>query len=103
MSEIASKMMVSSHIHLAKNAGPPIEVRRCMPVFSCDGRKLGVIAAVCLDSQTQEVTAVLLGSLPVEDGYHLVPIHLIDRLSNDGLYLHITAESAASLEPHKTG
>ena len=93
-------MMVSGQFHLKGTDGPPVEVRRCMAVLSSDGHELGMVAAVCLDPQTQEVTAVLLGRLPVTSDYRLIPIELIEHVSEDAVHLRITAESVRELAQH---
>ena len=90
-------MMVSGQLHLKGTDGPPVEVKRCMAVFSRDGRELGLVAAVYLDPHKQDVTAILLGRLPVTSDYRLILIDLIDHVSEDDVQLRITAESVGEL------
>ena len=94
-------MMVSGQIHLEGADGPPVEVRRCMAVLSHEGHELGMVAAVCLDPHTQDVTVVLLGRLPVTSDYRLIPIDLIDHVSEDTVHLRIMAESVRELAQHE--
>ena len=100
MNENKRTMMVSGQFRLKGADGPPVEVRRCMAVLSCDGRELGMVAAVCLDPDTQDVAAVLLGRLPVTADYRMIPIALIDHVSEDAVHLRITAESMEELALH---
>ena len=101
MNENQKTMMVSGQFHLKGTDGPPVEVRRCMAVLSRDGLELGMVAAVCFDSQTQDVSDVLLGRLPVTADYRLIPIDLIDHVSEDAVHLRITAESMRELAQHE--
>lgn len=101
MNENHKTIMVSGQIYLEGADGPPVEVRRCMAVLSHDGCEMGIVAAVCFDSQTQDVTAVLLGRLPVTSDYRLIPIDLIDHVSEDAVHLRITAESVRELAQHE--
>ncbi len=101
MNEIQKTMMISGQIHLKGMDSPPVEVRRCMAVFSRDGRELGMVAAVCLDPKTQDVDTVLLGRLPVTADYRQIPVDLIDHVSEDAVHLRITAESAQELSQHE--
>lgn len=100
MNEYQTRMLVAGQVRLKGANAPPVEVRRCMAVLSCNGRELGMVAAVLLDPKTQEVTAVLLGRLPVTAEYRLIPINLIEYVSEDVVHLHITAESVAELSHH---
>ena len=101
MNENQTRMMVSGQICLKGGGGVPVEVRRCMAVLSCNGRELGMVAAVCLDPNTQDVASVLLGRLPVTADYRLIPIVLIDSVSEDAVHLRITAESVGELAQHE--
>jgi len=101
MIEKQNKMMVTGQIRLKGADGPPVEVRRCMAVLSCDGREVGMVAAVCLDPDTQDVAAVLLGRLPVTADYRMIPIAFIDHISENAVHLRITAESVEELTQHE--
>ena len=103
MNENQARMMVAGQARLKGAEGAPVEVRRCMAVLSCDGRKLGIVAAVCLDPFSPDVAAVLLGRLPVTADYRLIPIDLIDHVSEDAVHLRIAAESVAKLARHEAG
>ena len=103
MNEKTKKMMVTGQVRLKGADGPPFEVRRCMAVLSCDGRAVGMVAAVCLDPDTQDVAAVLLGRLPVSADYRMIPIGLIDHVSEDAVHLHITIESVEQLAQLEAG
>ena len=89
--------MVAGQVRLKGTEGFPVEVRRCMTVRSCDGCKLGMVAAVCLDPDTQDVAAVLLGRLPMTADYRMIPITLIDHINEDAVHLRITAESVEEM------
>ena len=93
--------MVAGLVRLKGTEGLPVEVRRCMTIRSCDGRELGMVAAVCLDPDTQDVAAVLLGRLPVTADYSMIPITLIDHISEDAVHLRITAGSLEEMAQHE--
>ncbi len=97
MNGIKNRLMVAGQVYLAGLEGAPVEVRRCMAIRSGDGRKLGMVAAVCLDGHSQDVVALLLGRLPVTADYRLIPIELIRCVSEDVVHLHIPAESVQEL------
>ena len=103
MNENQVRMMITGQVHLDGLDSSAVEVRRCMPVLSCDGRELGMVAAVCLEAHAQDIAAVLLGRLPVTADYRLIPIRLIDRVCADVVHLRITAESAERLAQHAAG
>lgn len=100
MNGIENRLMVAGMVCLKGTEGTPVEVRRCMAIFSGDGRKLGMVAAVCLDVHTQDVVAVLLGRLPETVDYRLIPTDLIERVSEDVVHLRIPAESVEELAQH---
>ena len=103
MNENQTRMMVSGQVRLKGDNSLAVEIRRCMAVLSGDGRELGMVAAVCLDPHAQEVAAILLGRLPVTADYRLIPIALIDHVSEDAVHLCITAESVPELAQHEAG
>ena len=103
MNENQTRLMVAGQVCLKGTGGSTVEVRRCMAVLSCDGRELGIVAAVCLDPVKEDVAAVLLGRLPPTAVYRMIPVALLDHVSEDAVYLRITAESAEELEQHEAG
>jgi hypothetical protein len=96
-------MMVAGLVRLKGAESPPVEIRRCMAVISGDSCELGIVAAVCFDCHMENVFAVLLGRLPVLADYRLIPVTLINHVSEDAVHLRITAESVEELAQHETG
>jgi hypothetical protein len=77
------------------------EVWRGMLVLDRDNLVAGVVAAVVLDCSSQIINHILLGQLPPTAVYHLVPIHLLDRLGRDRLWLRIPRQQIAALPTHQ--
>ena len=97
MDEIQTRIVVTGQVRLKRVDGPAVEVRRCMGVLSCDDHAVGMVAAVCFDQQQQEISAILLGRFPVTADYRIIPIDLIDKVSEDAVHLRITAEATQEL------
>ena len=94
--------MVNGRISLpSQQNNPTAEVRRCMRVMSCDGTEVGFVAGVVVDAQSERVSHVLLGHLPVTADYRLIPIHLIDQVLAERIRLTIPDEAIDTLIVHQ--
>ena len=95
------KLLVSGWINLSAPGGPPVEVARGMPILSSDGQEVGKVAAVVVDSLTQEVTHILLCRLPESPDYRLVPPGLVVQVCGETVVLHILSRDVDSLAVHQ--
>lgn len=78
-----------------------VELKRGDTVFAQDSVEAGVVAAIMLDCLHQEATHFLLGFLPPTAVYLLVPLSLIDRVSEKTVWLKITSEGIKDLPRHQ--
>jgi hypothetical protein len=77
----------------------PVEVSRGMLILTQEGWEAGMVAAVVVEDHSQQVTHLLLvRPHPVSD-YHLVSVGLIERVSQDAVWLHLHHDAIESL-PH---
>jgi sporulation protein YlmC with PRC-barrel domain len=68
-----------------------------MPIFSREGREVGKVAAVVLDSNNQKAAYLLLGRLPETSGYWMVSVDLIAEVDDEKVRLSIPRETVQSL------
>lgn len=82
-----------------ENQAQPVEVSRGMAVLTQDGREAGRVAAVVIDSQSWQISHVLLGRPHLTRDYRLVPVELIKEVNGESIYLLIDSEAVESLSP----
>ncbi|MFQ5418729.1 MAG: PRC-barrel domain-containing protein [Anaerolineae bacterium] len=99
--ERAEKIMINGRIHLARPDNPEVEVRRGMMVKTRDGQEAGMVAAVIMDEQSQNVSYVLLCHLPVTSDYRLIPVNLIAQVSEEAIHLNIHSDVVEELAIHQ--
>lgn len=80
----------------------PAWLRRGMPILVPTGEEIGVVAAVVLDSGNQQVTHLLLGHVPPTSVYRLVPLSLIDHVSEHSVWLQVAGEDVAHLPAYRS-
>lgn len=91
------KLMVSGLVHLTQEDSSPFEVSRGMAILTCDGREVGKVAAVIVDSRSQIVTHILLTRLHLSPEYRLVPVNLIKQVSEETISLDVCRQTIESL------
>lgn len=72
-----------------------------MPILSRDGQEVGKVAAVVVDSLTQEVTHLLLCRLPESPDYRLVPPDLVTQVIGQTVMLKIQSRDVDGLAVHQ--
>ncbi|MFO7539220.1 MAG: hypothetical protein R6X32_14355 [Chloroflexota bacterium] len=95
------KLLVRGTIEHSTTCAICGEVWRGMLVLDRDNLVAGVVAAVVLDGSSQLISHILLGQLPPTAVYHLVPIHLLERLDRNRLWLRIPRRQIAALPTHQ--
>jgi sporulation protein YlmC with PRC-barrel domain len=68
-----------------------------MVIRTNEGREVGKVAAVVIDSQSQAVTHIILGHLPETLEYRLVPAALIEEVDAEAIVLGIFSPLVESL------
>lgn len=84
-------------VYLEQKDSPPLEIRRGMAILTKDRQQAGWVAAVMLDGDSQIVTHILLAHLHLIPDYRLVPICLIEQVSQETVLLHIDSEAVERL------
>ena len=87
-------------VYLESKDSSPVEIKRGMTILTKDGRDAGWVAAVVLDGTNQNVSHILLTHLHLSPDYRLVPINLIQQVSQETVLLHVDREAVEGL-PHK--
>jgi hypothetical protein len=96
----SQRLFERGQVHLERENQPqPVEVSRGMVVLTRDGLEAGRVAAVVEDSQSRQISHLLLGRPRLAQDYRLVPVALIEQVNGEAVYLHIDSEAVASLPP----
>lgn len=91
------KLMVFGFVCPENGCALTSEVRRGMPIFSTEGRQVGKVAAVVINSANHTATHLLLCRLPEVNGYWLVPVSWIARVKAEEVHLKATDPEIQSL------
>lgn len=91
------KMMVSGLVRLEKEDDVPIEVKRGMSIRASDGREVGKVAAVVVNTHSQQVTHIILGRQVRAPDYRLVPVGLIKRVNAGTIWLRVLPQVVKNL------
>ena len=94
------KLLVSGWVNLSA-AGSSVEIVRGMFVVCRDGQEAGQVAAVVVDTATQEVTYILLCRLPQSPDYRLVPPDLVTQVTGQTVMLQIQSQDVDGLAVHQ--
>ncbi|KAA3656350.1 MAG: hypothetical protein DWQ04_31410 [Chloroflexi bacterium] len=94
------KIMVNGRIHLPSHQPASVEVQRGMKIVVTDGKEVGFVGGVVVNSHSDEVTCILLCHLPVTAVYRLIPIHLIARVEAETIYLNMQFDDLETLAAH---
>jgi uncharacterized protein YrrD len=84
-----------------ENQTESAEVSRGMVILTRDGWEAGKVAAVVFDSQSRQVSHVLLGRPRLAPDYRLVPVELIKEVNGKTIYLLIDGDAVGSLALHQ--
>ena len=98
----SKKLMIRGHVCLKKGDGAPVEVKRGMSIRTRDDREAGKIAAVAVDTHSQQVTHVVLRRQVRTPDYRLVPVDLIEQVNVDAISLRVFTQVVESLPKRQT-
>jgi len=94
------KIMVNGRIYLPHAPHASVEVQRGMKIVVMDGKEVGFVGGVIVNSQNDEVLYILLCHLPVTAVYRLIPIHLIARIEAETIHLNMQFDELETLKTH---
>jgi sporulation protein YlmC with PRC-barrel domain len=95
--ESMQQLMVSGFVCPENSCDLSGEIRRGMLILSSDGLEVGKVAAIVLNGGNHKATHVLLSRLPKENGYWLVPVDMIEGISEQGVQLSVSETAVESL------
>ena len=91
------ELIVSGVLYLQQAGDSEVDVRRGMVILTSEGREAGRVAAVIIARQDQHVTHILLTRLGQLPEYRLVPIALVEQVSEETVRLGIFSQVVNTL------
>ncbi len=101
MTALNEKVMVNGRFRSPQPPHQMIEIERGMKIVVADGREAGVVGAVVVTPQSEEISRILLCSVPVTAVYRLIPIDLIAHIDDDTIHLNIQYDDLNKLMAHQ--
>jgi len=101
MTALNEKVMVNGRFRSPQSPHQMIEIERGMKIVVANGEEVGVVGAVMVNPQSEEMTHLLLCRVPVTAVYRLVPINLIAKIDDDTIYLNIQCDDLTKLTVHQ--
>lgn len=101
MMDLNAKVMVNGRFQSPHAPHIIMKIERGMKIVVADGREAGVVGAVMVHPQSEEITHILLCSVPVTAVYRLIPIHLIAKIEDDIIHLNIQRDDLTKLAVHQ--
>lgn len=101
MMDLNAKVMVNGRFQSPHAPHIIINIERGMKIVMADGQEAGVVGAVMVHPQSEEISHILLCSVPVTAVYRLIPVSLITKIEEDTLYLNIQSDDLAKLAVHQ--
>ena len=101
MLDLNEKVMVNGRFHSLTSPNTIIQIERGMKIVVVNGKNAGVVAAVMVHPQSEEITHILLSRVPVTAVYRLIPIKLIAKIDDDTIHLSIGCDDLTKLMIHQ--
>jgi hypothetical protein len=98
---VKQKLLVHGEVSVGVTAVALADIWRGMPVLALDGTPVGVVAAVVCAAASPAITHILLGQAPPTAVYRLIPLHLLDRLEGEQLWLRALPPQIDQLPTHQ--
>ena len=98
----AQRIFERGLICLEQTNGLTVEVTRGMAIMTNEGQEAGKVAAIVVDSASQQVTHLLLGHLRPSPDYRLIPVNLIEQIAQETVLLGIGSQTVESLPGRRT-
>jgi sporulation protein YlmC with PRC-barrel domain len=100
--DAAQRLFERGLIRLEQTNGLTVEVTRGMAILTNEGQEAGKVAAVVVDSGSQQVTHLLLNRWRKVPEYQLVPVNLIEQINQETIRLGIGSQIVDSLPARRT-
>jgi hypothetical protein len=91
------KVMVNGRVHLPHVHHSPVDVERGMKIVDKNGKGVGMVGGLIVNSQRDQITYILLCQLPVTAVYPLIPLNLIARIEEETIYLTVQCDDIKAL------
>ncbi len=107
MMESNEKVMVNGRFRSSHLPHPIVQIERGMRIIAADGTEVGMVGAVMVHPQREDITHILLCRVPVTAVcgqtavYRLIPIHLIAKINDETIHLNIQCDDLDKLAAHK--
>ncbi len=76
-------------------------LRRGLPVFLKDGRKLGVLDHLVVERETGRIAYLAVRKGLLLRHSRLIPVEVIDTMDDDGIYLNATLDEVRAMQHYK--
>jgi sporulation protein YlmC with PRC-barrel domain len=96
---VQHELFVSGLIYLVDGGEVAAEIRRGMTILTTEGEVAGTVAGVVNNIEPQQVKYILLSRPSQQIEYRLVPIELVQQVSEETVSLHILAALLNTLPP----
>jgi hypothetical protein len=93
------ELLVSGLIYPLEGEAAAVEIRRGMTILTTEGEIAGIVAGVINDRDPQQVKYILLSRPSQQIEYLIVPIELVQQISEETVLLHVLAEVVNTLPP----
>lgn len=97
------KLMAVGYVRVGSQGNKTCRIQRGMEIKTEDGKPAGKVAALVLDSTTQEPVHILLGRLPLLPEYRLIPLDKIAGINQDVVHLHLRHQDLNDLAVWHSG
>jgi len=97
---LTEKIMVNGRIRLPHHQHSSVEIQRGMKIVVMGRKEVGFVGGIIVNSQSNEVTHILLCYLPVTAVYRLIPINRIARVEEETIHLNIQFDDLETLATH---
>jgi len=84
-------------LRLDQTKGLAVEISRGMTVLTNEGQEAGKVAAVVVDTASQQVSHLLFRHLSLSPKYRLVPVNLIEQINQETIVLRVGKQIVDSL------
>ena len=97
---VNEKIMVNGRIPLQQSR-PPAKIQRGMKIVVKGGKQAGIVGGIIVNSQSNQVSHLLLCRVPVTAVYRLIPTNLIARIEKTIIHLCIHCDDLDKLAAHQ--
>jgi hypothetical protein len=97
--EIQQELLVSGLLYPTDGANAAVEIRRGMVILTTEGEVAGIVAGVINNREPQQMQYILLSRPSQQLEYRMVPIDLVQQVSEETVSLRLLAALVSTLPP----